>query len=320
MALSRTRSEPTWCRIAAATGLRMPSEASSTATALRPKAKPMMFWRMIRTVARASSTRPGRFRSGSPRMIRSPASAARSEPMPPRAIPASAWASAGASLMPSPTMATFRPASCCSLIHAALSMGESSACTVLTWTFFATRRAAGSRSPVSTATWPILRCFRSWITSWASGRTVSRSPITPMIDPSTATRRGVSPWSSIDASQGSAVSSIETPCSASSLRLPTRTCLGPPSGASTRAWTPEPGSAVASETFAGSIPRLAASVATATASGWRLACSAAAASLRTSASSCPGAAISRENSGLPRVSVPVLSKAKVSQAASRSSA
>ena len=88
--MSRTSSEPTWWRIAAATGPRMPNVAESIATALNPKAKPMMFWRMIATVLRDSSTRSGRTRSGSPRMIMSPASAARSAPMPPRAMPASA--------------------------------------------------------------------------------------------------------------------------------------------------------------------------------------------------------------------------------------
>ena len=57
----------------------------------------------------------------------SPASAARSAPMPPSAIPASAWARAGASLMPSPTIATRRPACRRSAIQCALSAGSSSA-------------------------------------------------------------------------------------------------------------------------------------------------------------------------------------------------
>ena len=94
-------------------------------------------------------------------MIRSPASAARSEPIPPKAIPASACARAGASLMPSPTMATFRPACCCSLIHAALSAGMNSAQDRLACTCFPVAPGHGSRSPVSRAIWLIFRCFSS---------------------------------------------------------------------------------------------------------------------------------------------------------------
>ena len=89
--LSKTSKEPIWWRIAAATGPRMPNVADSIATALKPKAKRMMFCRMIATVLRASPTRSGRTRSGSPSTIRSPASAARSAPMPPSAMPALAW-------------------------------------------------------------------------------------------------------------------------------------------------------------------------------------------------------------------------------------
>ena len=48
--LSKTSSEPTWWRIAAATGPRMPNVADSIATALSPKAKPMMFCRMMAIV------------------------------------------------------------------------------------------------------------------------------------------------------------------------------------------------------------------------------------------------------------------------------
>ena len=44
--------------------------------------------------------------------------------MPPSAMPASAWARAGASLIPSPTMATRRPACWRSSIHRALSAGK----------------------------------------------------------------------------------------------------------------------------------------------------------------------------------------------------
>ena len=43
------------------------------------------------------------------------------------ATPTSAWASAGASLVPSPVIATMRPVACCSLISASLASGVASA-------------------------------------------------------------------------------------------------------------------------------------------------------------------------------------------------
>ena len=57
-------------------------------------------------------------------------------------------ASAGASLIPSPIIATTRPSCWRRRTHSALSAGVSSASTCLTWTFFATARAGAGRSPV----------------------------------------------------------------------------------------------------------------------------------------------------------------------------
>ena len=65
---------------------------------------------MMRTVSRDSRSSSGSGRSGSPMKTTSPASAATSVPLPPMARPTSARARAGASLMPSPTMATRAPA------------------------------------------------------------------------------------------------------------------------------------------------------------------------------------------------------------------
>ena len=73
MLLSRTRNDPAWWRIAAGIGPRMPRVAEAIATALRPKAKIRMFWRMIATVALESLTRSGKWARGSPRITRSPA-------------------------------------------------------------------------------------------------------------------------------------------------------------------------------------------------------------------------------------------------------
>ena len=58
----------------------------------------------------------------------SPASWARSAPVP-MAMPASAWASAPASLMPSPTMPTRRPLCCSARMRASLPAGSSPAST-----------------------------------------------------------------------------------------------------------------------------------------------------------------------------------------------
>ena len=60
--------------------------------------------------------------------VMSLASMATSVPVP-MAMPTSAWASAGASLMPSPTMATLRPSCCSSAISAAFCSGSTSATT-----------------------------------------------------------------------------------------------------------------------------------------------------------------------------------------------
>ena len=63
--------------------------------------------------------------------------------------PRSAWASAGASLTPSPTMATTRPSACRRRMTSALSEGRTSAMTSSMPTSAATARAVVSLSPVS---------------------------------------------------------------------------------------------------------------------------------------------------------------------------
>ena len=103
---------------------------------------------MIRTVCRARRIVSGSGSSGSPIRTIEPASAAMSVPTPPRASPTSARARAGASLIPSPTIATTRPSCWRRRTHSALSAGVSSASTCLMWTFFATARAGAGRSPV----------------------------------------------------------------------------------------------------------------------------------------------------------------------------
>ena len=67
----------------------------------------------------------------------------------PIASPRSAWASAGASLTPSPTIATTRPSACRRRTTSALSAGSTSAMTSSIPTSAATARAVASLSPVS---------------------------------------------------------------------------------------------------------------------------------------------------------------------------
>ena len=76
----------------------------------------------------------------------------------PMAIPTSAWASAGASLIPSPTIATFLPSACSFFTSNALSCGKTSLKTRSIPTCFAIASAVRLLSPVIiTASIPILR-------------------------------------------------------------------------------------------------------------------------------------------------------------------
>jgi len=86
-------------------GLRKPSAASGSAATLYPNAHPRLR-RMVLKVARARPIASGTARRSSRSRIRSAALIATSVPDP-RASPRSAAASAGASLTPSPTIATW---------------------------------------------------------------------------------------------------------------------------------------------------------------------------------------------------------------------
>ncbi|MNX94005.1 hypothetical protein D3C86_1262200 [compost metagenome] len=83
---------------------------------------------MLARVARLSRMAALTPRTSPETRVRSEASMATSVPVP-RAMPTSAWASAGASLMPSPTMPTVWPASWSRLTSRALSWGSTSAST-----------------------------------------------------------------------------------------------------------------------------------------------------------------------------------------------
>ena len=106
----------------------------------------MESWRAVTTPRRSPRIR-----------VTSDASIATSVPVP-IAIPTSAWASAGASLRPSPTIATRRPCFCSFLTKSAFCDGNTSATTSSMPTSLATAAAAFFESPETIITLrPIFR-------------------------------------------------------------------------------------------------------------------------------------------------------------------
>ena len=103
---------------------------------------------IVRSVARQRRIASAAARRSPQTSVRSEASMATSVPVP-IARPRSAWASAGASLTPSPTIATTRPSSWRRLTTSTLSAGSTSAMTSSMPTSAATAVAVVSLSPVS---------------------------------------------------------------------------------------------------------------------------------------------------------------------------
>ena len=112
----------------------------------------------------------------------------------PMAMPMSAWASAGASLMPSPTMATILPAACSSLTAWALRSGRTSASTWLMPTWRAMASAVRRLSPVIMYT-SSPRASRDRTAAAESGLRTSATPMIPATAPSVTTNMGVLPSS-----------------------------------------------------------------------------------------------------------------------------
>src|SRR5665647_3262052 len=109
------------------------------------------FCRILRRVPLPMRSATGTSRGSERIRTTSAVSMATSVPAP-IATPMSAVARAGASLTPSPTMATRRPARCSSVTLSALSPGRTSAMTVSMPSWAAIRRAVASLSPVSMTT------------------------------------------------------------------------------------------------------------------------------------------------------------------------
>ena len=113
----------------------------------------------------------------------------------PMARPRSAWASAAASLTPSPTIATTRPSACSRLTTSTLSAGSTSAITSSMPTSAATARATVSLSPVSST--GVRPRSRSCATASALvGLTASATTSTPRAAPSQPTATAVRPAAS----------------------------------------------------------------------------------------------------------------------------
>ena len=151
----------------------MPIPASTLCSAIR---------RVGRAIAATSPTRP----SSSTVSTASAASDEAVEPRAPMAIPTSASASAGASLMPSPVVMT-GARRCSRRTAASLPAGVSSASTSSTPVSSPTASAASARSPVARTirVMPSRRIAR--IIALASGRIRSSSSSAPAGLPSTAT-------------------------------------------------------------------------------------------------------------------------------------
>ena len=144
---------------------------------------------MTRMVCFTSASASATLRRSLRRSVTLAVSRATSVP-PPMATPRSAWASAGASLSPSPTMATRRPCSWYFRTTSSFRSGDTCASTASIPTWRATASAVSRRSPVrSTTCSPRSRSAR--MAAALVARTGSAMASMPARAPSTATNTGV---------------------------------------------------------------------------------------------------------------------------------
>ena len=274
-----------------------------------------MFWLIVCKVARESPINKGRERSGSPKRTTSPDSATTSIPEgPPTARPTLERARAGASLIPSPTIAT-RCVEDISAIIFSLSAGSKPPWHSSIPRYFATWSATIGRSPERRAmrSIPISRSLE--ITPAASGRMRSRAPNNAWTFPSIEATITVWPVVSKLLIASSTDSGMVILRSRKSLGVPTRMFLP-----SSEASTPNPGRALKSEVCERVSPLVFAEWTRSFAKGCSLDCSTLA--TRRSASSALKPSSANQvcpSSNLPSVRVPVLSKAKALICASCSS-
>src|SRR5437867_11318293 len=135
--------------------------------------------------------------------------------------PTSACARAGASLMPSPTMAARRPSPCRRFTSKAFASGKTSASTRSMPTSLATAAAVRGLSPVIITTSRPMTLSAD-TASRACFFTVSATAMTPTTVPPTATNMGVRPASASRAVSASRPATLR-PSTSITRRLPTRT-------------------------------------------------------------------------------------------------
>ncbi len=157
------------------------------------------FTRMVCTVARPRRTANGSLDKSSDISATSAVSSATSVPAAPMAMPTSAVASAGASLMPSPTIATVPCSRCSICTSVTLSAGIRSAYTSSTPDALRIISADRRVSPVSSTTCSTPASRSDCTTEVLPARGWSASPITPSAAPSRPMNTGVLPLASISA-------------------------------------------------------------------------------------------------------------------------
>ena len=229
-------------------------------------------------------------------------------PRPAIATPTSAAASAGASLMPSPTMIT-GPCTRSSWTTLTLSAGVCSERTSSTPTNRPTDSAASARSPVTSTIRRRPADRRPRSIRVASGRMESENSSAPAGEPSRATRMLTDPSRSASCRARRA----HTGTSASRIHgaLPIRT--GRPSTTPSIPW---PWTSTTSVGITRAIPRSCAARTIALASTCGEAWSRLAAAASRSPTATPGAVCTLASSGCPTVRVPVLSNSSTRPAAS----
>ncbi len=233
----------------------------------------------------------------------SPVSIATSVPLP-MAMPTSAWASAGASFTPSPTMATMRPSPCSLATSCALFSGSTSAIYFSIPAWDAMTAAVRRLSPVNIMmSMPIPRS--SLIACTDVSLRTSATPTIPATRPSTEMIMAVLPSPSSLLSPSS-MPSTSTPLASISARLPINSSFP-----RTEARTPLPVMDSNLSAFGMVTPGPDARRTMASPRGCSDPFSAEAARRRSSSSSIPSVTTS-VTSGSPRVNVPVLSNTIVS--------
>ena len=262
-----------------------------------------MFWRITATVRREWAISHGTFDRSSDIRATSAVSMAASLPAAPIAIPSVASAMAGASLTPSPTMATVPYRATSSSIAATLSAGSSSARTSSTPACWPTLSAVPRLSPVSITmrSTPSARSAAS--VPGDAGRSVSTSASKPHTCVSSPTTTTVLPVAA-SASSRRCTTSVSCPRSSSrrwepsQYERPSRRPLAP---LPCTIWKSSAARTATSRAFP--YARIAA------ASGCSLRASSDIAISSSSRSSCPFIGTTSKTRGRPSVSVPVLSSA-----------